>query len=51
MAQQWLKWSRPATRVWNTQPRFAAKLHAEFAESAKLEATIRANLKSMRFLS
>ena len=51
MAHQWLKWPRPSAGQWNTQPRRVAELHTQFAESARLEAAIRANLKSMGFLS
>jgi len=49
MAHQWLKWPRPATGAWNHQPCLVAKLHPQFTESARLEAAIRANLKSMGF--
>ena len=47
MAHQWLKWPRPSAGQWIHQPRLVAKLHAQFAESIKLEAAIRANLKSL----
>lgn len=32
-------------------PRLVAELESQFAESAKLEAAIRANLKSLNFIS
>ena len=49
MAHQWLKWPRRSAGQWSPQPRLVGELHAQFAESARLEAAIRANLKSMSF--
>ena len=40
----------PTIELTPARPRLVAELNAQFAESAKLEAAIRANLKSLNFM-